>query len=449
METIFALATPLGRSGVAVIRISGAETARALAHFGKHILPEPRKAIYHAFTINSQSPTSNPQSQTIDHGLLLYFPAPHSFTGEDCAEFQLHGSIAVLKRILSELSLLPGFREAEAGEFARRAFLNGKLDLTAAEGLADLIEAETEAQRRQANTAASGETFKYLSHLRGQILKPLALLEAVIDFPDEEIPPSLSREVVELVAEVKTAIAKTIDQSKDAEKIREGFTIVILGPPNVGKSTLLNCLVRREVAIVSDRAGTTRDLIETPLDMKGIPVVFIDTAGIRETEDWVESEGIRRALARAEHADLKLILLDGTQPLDTSTYQLVDAESLIIITKSDLQQKINLAELAIDKGSIFHVSAFHPETLIPLTDKIVNKLTENFSPTTTTPLTRQRHRDHLLRAINELEQFNQEISPELQCERLRRAAAEIGKITGVIQVDEVLDIIFSSFCIGK
>ncbi len=439
-DTIFALATAPGKSGVAVIRISGSDVLKAACHFGYLKNPEPRKAIFHSF---------KREEELVDQGLLLYFPAPHSFTGEDCLEFQIHGSIAVIKKMLMELGGLPGFRQAEAGEFARRAFHQGKLDLTAAEGLADLIEAETEFQRRQATASSAGDASRYFNHLRNEVMQPLALLEAYIDFPEEDIPESVYEEVVGRVSEVNHSIKVALDQLEGAQKIRDGFTVIILGAPNVGKSTLLNALARREVAIVSDQAGTTRDLIEVHLDIYGLPVVVIDTAGIRETEDAIESEGIRRALERAAHADLKLVLFDGTAQPDEGTKALIDSQCLVVMTKGDLANRVRDAELPFDKQKLFWTSARDPQSLSPLVEAIGMHLSHTAPSLETAFVTRQRHREHLLRASQELVKSNEEISLELRCERLRLATNEIGKITGEIQVDELLGIIFSSFCIGK
>lgn len=443
METIFALATAFGRSGVAVIRISGMAATDSLSHFGRSSPPEPRRAIYHSFTLPNTD-------EILDRGLLLFFPAPHSFTGEDCLEFQIHGSIAVIKKMVAELSTLPGFRLAEPGEFARRAFLNGKLDLTGAEGLVDLIDAETEMQRRQASTSALGHAAKFYDQLRFEIVHSLALLEASIDFSEEDIPDSLFAQVAQEVTALQKTIEDILAASAGAEKIREGLTVIILGAPNAGKSTLLNALARRDVAIVSDSAGTTRDMIEVHLDLHGLPVTFIDTAGLRETNDAVESEGIRRALAKAKDADLKLVLFDSTAPLDAVTHEQIDAQSVVVFTKSDQEpQPPRLSEHLPPLSPPIYISASEPDTLSSLLSAIEGRLIEIAPCVETAFVTRQRHRDHLLRSQEQLLLFGSEKSLELQCERLRLAAVEIGKITGHIQVDELLGVIFSSFCIGK
>jgi tRNA modification GTPase len=441
-DTIFALATPFGRSGVAVIRISGSAANDSLSHFGITPLPAPRKAHYCSFIL----PASD---EVLDRGLVLSFPAPHSFTGEDCIEFQIHGSIAVIKKVLAELSGLPHFRMAEPGEFARRAFLNNKFDLTAAEGLVDLIEAETEMQRQQASHSALGHAAKFYNQLRSEIIHSLAFLEAYIDFPDEDIPPSVYAQVEDEVAKVTLTIQTILANSENAEKIREGFTVVILGAPNAGKSTLLNALAKRDAAIVSDRAGTTRDLIEVHLDLHGLPVTLIDTAGIRETSDDIESEGIKRALAKAEHADVKLVLFDSTLPLDPSTRAIIDDTTIVVFTKAEQQKVPSAPPNSMRCLNQLSVSALDSSTLSPLLLAIENHLAIHAKPTEAAVVTRQRHRDHLVAALDQLALFEGEKSLELQCERIRLAAVEVGKITGHIQVDELLGVIFSSFCIGK
>lgn len=442
-STIFALATPMGRSGVAVIRISGKDALTALPFFGYTKTPEPRKAIYHHFTIPNHPTT--PSSNHLDTGLILYFPTPHSFTGEDCLEFQIHGSIAVIKKMLSLLSTLPHFRMAEPGEFARRAFDNGKMDLTAAEGLADLIDAETEWQRQNANYAAQGHVKKVYEQLRQKILTPYALLEAYIDFPDEDIPEETTRAVDGSVREAEEMIRQILAQSVSAEKIREGFTVVILGAPNAGKSSLLNALSQKEAAIVSHRAGTTRDCIEVYLDIDGIPVTLVDTAGIRETADEIESEGIARAKSHAAMADLKLLLKEPSAVLDDEIESLGDENTLCLLTKSDTLPPSSFQS----NEKWIPVSVKHQESLLSLLSLIKSRLSEKLGLANQTYFVRERHRTHLSEALSELSRYHHESDLVLRCERLRLGATEIGKITGVISADEILGVIFSTFCIGK
>jgi tRNA modification GTPase len=450
-ETIFALATPQGRSGVAVIRISGKHAAQAVAHFGYRGNPEPRRAIYHSFTLPSSE--NSHERITLDHGLLIYFPAPHSFTGEDCVEFQLHGSLAVIRKTLAELATLPSFRMAEAGEFARRAFINGKLDLTAAEGLVDLIEAETEWQRVQASRLAQGEAAIFYNRLRNDMMQGLALLEACIDFPDEEIPESLRQEVSEQIRILQTTITQQLAMARGAERIRDGFTVVILGAPNAGKSTLLNALAQREVAIVSERAGTTRDILEVHLDLRGMPVVLLDTAGLRETSDSIEAEGIARALRRAENASLKLVLFDSFVMPDVASREQIDSQTIVVWTKADAEglKKPQNAPFPFHElpWKMVSVSAKDSESVSRLIGVIEEFLSQHQPSQEAAFVTRQRHRALLEEAAECLEAFFGETDLVLQCECLRRASVAVGKITGKIQVDELLGVIFSSFCIGK
>lgn len=458
LNTIYALATPLARSGVAVIRISGKNAIDSLSHFGIMQTPPPRKAMYASFLLPSDRSCPTPESSEIlDRGLVIFFPAPHSFTGEDCIEFQIHGSLAVIKKFLSELSSLPHFRLAEAGEFARRAFQNQKFDLTAAEGLADLIDAETEMQRRLASPSVLGHVAKYYQELRASVLHSLAFLEAYIDFPDEDIPDSVYAQVASEITKIEEQITSLLASSEGAEKIREGFSVVIIGAPNAGKSTLLNALAKRDVAIVSPLAGTTRDMIEIHLDLHGLPVTLIDTAGLRETSDVIESEGVARALKRSEEADLTIALFDQAAPLDPATLSVVTEnttentteKTLVVFTKSDLPKHPSASSDSMRCLESISVCAHTPATLSPLLEKVEHHLRSRVKLTDSAMVSRQRHRDHMMRAAAELSAYPAEKSLELQCERLRLAAAEIGKITGIIQVDELLGVIFSSFCIGK
>jgi tRNA modification GTPase len=335
---------------------------------------------------------------------------------------------------------------AEPGEFARRAFLNNKLDLAQAEGLADLIDAETSAQHRQAIRQMEGETSKRIAALREQIITPLALLEAYIDFPDEEIPEEVLSETTERLAELKQAITKLLDDGGVGEKIRDGLEIVILGAPNAGKSSLLNALARREAAIVSPEAGTTRDLIEIHMDIGGYAATIIDTAGLREAEGSIEAEGIRRARARAANADLKLLVVDSvTLPQSMSEIRgLMDENTLLIATKSDLAPlPANLPFPAIAISTTLGAGMEH--LLSALQSRISAQMDSIASPL----ITRARHREAMAEALSHLAHFSPTAPIELNCEELRLAASAIGKITGKIWVDDVLDLVFSRFCIGK
>ncbi|MDG2032418.1 MAG: tRNA uridine-5-carboxymethylaminomethyl(34) synthesis GTPase MnmE, partial [Rhodospirillales bacterium] len=330
--TIFAVSTGSGRAGIAVIRLSGPSALKAVSSFtGLTDIP-PRKATRVTLT--------DPESEeTLDDGLVLVFPQPKSFTGEDVAELHVHGSRAVLDDVMLALSRQPALRPAEAGEFSRRAFDNGKLDLTAAEGLADLINAETTAQRRQAQRQLRGDLAALYDDWRDRLMKAIALFEAEIDFSDEELPRGLRDEVDAAVKVLETEIKGHVADPDRGRRVRDGFYITVLGAPNVGKSSLVNRLSKRDVAIVSEVAGTTRDVVEVHLDLGGFPVIVADTAGLRDGSDVIENEGIRRARERAETADYRVVLFDGTQlhDLDSETVKMAHAlDTVAVITKSDL-----------------------------------------------------------------------------------------------------------------
>ncbi len=441
LPTIYALASAAGKAGVAVFRISGPAGLAALRFLGVEKALEPRVATL----VKLESRITNHDPRPIDTALALYFPAPHSFTGEDVVELHTHGSRAVTRMLLEALSNIPGLRMAEPGEFARRAFLNGKLDLAQAEGLADLIDADTRSQHAQAMRQLGGETTRRVEALRLAILEPLALMEAYIDFPDEEIPESVLAEATTKVERLRTELADLLDDRGIGEKVREGLEVVILGAPNAGKSSLLNALARREAAIVSPEAGTTRDLIEVPMEIGGFAVTLVDTAGIREASGAIESEGIRRALARAEHADLKLLLCDITTIAEQSADILAkcDENTLVIATKSDLA---SLPALPFPALALSTNTGDGIESLIStLRTEIEARMGSVASPL----ITRARHREAIRAAAEALQRFDAHAPLELTCEELRHAATAIGKITGKIWVDDILDLVFSRFCIGK
>lgn len=434
-ETIYALATPPAKSGVAVVRLSGPRALAVLKELSGFADVTPRHA--HYVTLG-----------TIDKGIALYFNAPHSFTGEDVVELQLHGSIAVIRELFDVLAAMEGLRPAEPGEFSRRAFLNGKMDLLEAEGLADLIAAETGQQKRQAMRQMQGEVSGYFDELRARILKSLAHLEAYIDFPDEEIPESVLSGLSDDIKDLQDIIGSALSDQLRGERLRDGINVVILGAPNAGKSSLLNALAGKDAAIVSARAGTTRDIIEVHMEIAGYPVVLVDTAGIRQSSDEIEEEGVRRALARAAAADIKLVLFDGASvDSDAGSRALLDAEAIPVVTKSDiLIYDINKLKF---KQKIFSISAKNGQGIEALLAEIEKRIVSFFSGAQAPLITRHRHRALLMETKACLEKSLRPAPLELRCEELRLAGQAVGKVTGKIAVDDVLDVIFKSFCIGK
>jgi tRNA modification GTPase len=431
IPTIYALATPPGRAGIAVIRISGANASKTLSSLTT--LPAPREASLR---------TLKDGKNFLDRALCIFFPAPHSFTGEDVVELHLHGGRAVVKSVLDYLGRQGSMRLAEPGEFTRRAFINGKLDLAEAEGLADLINAETESQHIQAIRQYSGENSERFEALRASVIHPLALLEAYIDFPDENIPESVLRDVAIQIDNLRDQIRNLLKDGAIGEQIRSGIEIVLIGAPNSGKSTLINALTKRDIAIVSPEAGTTRDLLEAPLDIGGYKVTLIDTAGIRETTHEVEQQGILRTRSRAREAALKLLLFDTVTETESQSevLALMDKNCIKIYTKCDLKSPPSPA-LAI--------SAKTGAGMEDLIAAIKFWLDEKFTAAPSPLITQARHRRSLESALSALENFSIDAPLEIQCEELRHAAAVIAKITGKIAVDDLLDIIFANFCIGK
>jgi tRNA modification GTPase len=436
-DTIFALSTAAGRAGIAVLRLSGPKAQSALQALAGR-LPAPRRASLARF----RDPASG---EAIDQGLMLLFPAPRSVTGEDVAELHVHGSRAVVAALLDSLGRMRGLRLAEPGEFARRAFLNGKLDLTEVEGLADLIAAETAAQRRQALRQLGGELGRLCEGWRQLLLAIQARLEAAIDFPEEDLPSDLldnaRAEAARLAAEIETQLA----DARRGERLRDGIAVAILGPPNAGKSSLMNALARREVAITSAIAGTTRDVIEVALDLKGYPVVLADTAGLRTARDAIEEEGVRRARARAASADLKLVLLDARQAApDEALGALIDEDALVIANKIDLlpqgdPRPTGMIPLSVKTG----------EGMEDLLARLTAAVAERLAPGNAAVVTRARHRRALEDCVAALARFARAALPELAAEDLRLAVRALGRITGRVDVEDMLDVLFREFCIGK
>jgi len=382
--------------------------------------------------------------EELDDGLALWFPAPHSVTGEDVVELHLHGSRAVLAAVMAGLSRR-GLRLAEPGEFTRRAFLNDKLDLTQAEAVADLAAAETEAQRRQALRQLDGHLGGVYRGWGERLLRLLAHLEAAIDFPDEDLPPEIEREVAEGTRALANEVESHLDDGHRGERLRDGIAVAILGPPNAGKSSILNQLARREAAITSPIAGTTRDVIEVAIDLAGYPVVLADTAGLRDSADVIEQEGLRRALKRAEEAELRLFVFDATRPEDAQgAAAWPGPDTLLVANKIDLASGRDAPPLA----RAIPVSALTGEGLPKLIAALSSRVARSYDGTAPV-LTRARHRQALETALEGLRRSLAADLPELRAEDLRLAWRSLGRITGRVDVEDLLDVIFRDFCLGK
>lgn len=438
-DTIYALSSGRLPAAIGIVRISGSNARVGLETFGVK-LPAPRKAV--------RATLCHPDSrETIDDALALWFPAPHSETGEDVVELHLHGGRAIVAKVFEMLGALDGFRPAQAGEFTRRAVLNGKIDLASAEGLGDLVAAETEAQRRQAMHQFQGALSRKVEHWRGQLIEAMALIEANLDFSDEaDVPSNLLAPSAEIARAILREIETALLDARRGERLREGFSVAIAGPPNAGKSTLLNALAQREAAIVSDRPGTTRDVIEVALDLSGVPVVLIDTAGIRESDDPVELEGINRARARAEAADL-VLWLSAPGDAEFSLPARPDQSVWRIRTKADLIDSDS--QRALNRQDSLAISAKTGAGIDALVARLARQA-ERFAGEPAL-VTRERQKAALAEAAALLAAAV-DAAPageELFAENLRLAARALGRITGRVDVEDVLDKIFSSFCIGK
>jgi len=440
MATIFAPATAAGKAGIAVVRVSGADASASVIALCGHI-PAPRVAT----RVDLKDPANG---ERLDDGLVLWFPGPRSFTGEDVAEFHVHGSRAVVDSILTVLGRLASFRLAKPGEFARRAFAAGKLDLAQTEALADLIAAETRAQARQALRQLGGALGRAVEELRLRILRLRAQAEAEIDFPDEgDVPGGLIATMAPSLDALDRALGDLIEQGARGERLRNGYTVAILGPPNAGKSSLLNRLARREAAIVSSVAGTTRDTIEVHLDLAGWPVTLIDTAGLRELDAddpqaAIEREGMRRARLSAAHADLRLIVLDARTPTLDATLAPYASDALVVHNKIDLA--------AADAAAI-GISAATGAGLAQLENILAGKAAASLGAEDgqAALVTRARHREALVAVQAALRRARLQPQAELIAEELRAAAEALGRIVGRTGVEDVLDLLFGEFCIGK
>ena len=442
--TIYALSTGPGISGVAVIRVSGDETSNVIESLTGKSIPKPRVATLRKINkINT--------SELIDEGIILWFPGPESYTGEDMAEIQVHGSKAVIDALHSSISNIENCRLAEPGEFTKLAFQNGKINLLKAESIADLISSETEIQRQQAIKIMNGRSADQFNFLREKLLKILSHVEAKIDFPDEDLPNDILKEIKKNSDEVLTNIEKILDDQKVGERIREGFKIAILGPTNAGKSSLLNHLSNRDVAIVSEIAGTTRDVIETHLNIDGYPVIVSDTAGIRESKNEIEKKGIKLSLNRAEEADLKLVVVDAKNLEFTDVLKgLLDENAILVINKSDLLE--GDIDPEIKKLNYVFISIKENLNIDELILKIKNNLKNKFITSDDILITRERHRQHLEQCLEHLKNFNKKNEVEdfdKAAEDLRLATRHLGMIVGKVDVEEILGSIFNDFCIGK
>ena len=442
--TIYALSTGPGISGVAIIRVSGPETKIVISKLTNGIFPEPRVA-----TLKKINKIKT--NELIDEGLILWFPAPQSYTGEDMAEFHVHGSRSVVEALHSSIAQVENCRLAEPGEFTKIAFQNDKINLLQAESIADLISSETEIQRQQAIKIMTGQNSSKFISWRERLLKILSNVEAKIDFPDEDLPDDVLNDIKINSDKIKFEIQKTLNDQKVGERIREGFKIAIIGPTNAGKSSLLNYLSRREVAIVSEIAGTTRDVIETHLNIDGLPVVVSDTAGIRDSKDEIEKKGIRLALKRAEDADLNIVVIE---PKSTHfacfLKDLVTKKSIIVINKSDLG--IDDIVYEFKKINPIYISLKEEKNLDNLIFAIKEKLKNQFIKSEDILITRERHRQHLEQCVLHLDNFKQKNKAEdidKAAEDLRLATRHLGMIVGKVDVEEILESIFNDFCIGK
>ena len=443
--TIYALSTGPGLSGLAVIRISGSECKNVLKKLTGSNELTPRRA-----TLKNINKIEN--NELIDRGIVLFFPSPESYTGEDMLEFHVHGSRAVIDSLLFEISKVANCRLAEPGEFTKIAFQNAKIDLLEAESISDLIASETEIQRRQALDIMSGNQGKKYENWRKKLLMVLSNIEAKIDFPEEELPINILDETKKISKDVCNEIKKVLDDQRVGERIREGFKIAILGPANAGKSSLLNHLSRREVAIVSEIAGTTRDVIETHLNLDGYPVVISDTAGIRDAKDEIEKKGVKLALKKAEDADLNIVVIEPKSGYFTGVLKgLVSSDkTILVVNKSDLDTK-NI-EKELRKFNPIYISIKEDLNIDKLILEIREKLKNKFISTEDTIITRARHRQHLLECVQNLESFEKKNSAEdfdKAAEDIRLATRHLGMIVGKVDVEEILGSIFSDFCIGK
>jgi tRNA modification GTPase len=442
--TIYALSTGPGVSGVAIVRISGPEASKVIESLTCKEIPNPRTATLRKINyINT--------SELIDEGIIIWFPGPESYTGEDMAEIHVHGGKAVVLALQKEIAKVKNCRLAEPGEFTKLAFQNGKINLLKAESIADLISAETEIQRLQAVKIMKGKSSQKFNDLREKLLKLLSFVEAKIDFPEEDLPEENLKKINKDSLDVLKEINKILNDQKVGEIIREGFKIAILGPTNAGKSSLLNNLSNREAAIVSEIAGTTRDVVETHLNIDGYPVILSDTAGIRDSKNEIEKKGIKLSLKKAENADLKLVVVEA-KSIDLSGFlsDLLKNNAILVVNKSDLlKEKL---DPEISKFNHVLISLKDNLNIDKLISKIKNNLKNKFISEEDILITRERHRQHLVQCAEHLKNFsnkNDKKDFDKAAEDLRLATRHLGMIVGKVDVEEILGSIFNDFCIGK
>ncbi|MGY6660699.1 MAG: tRNA uridine-5-carboxymethylaminomethyl(34) synthesis GTPase MnmE [Glycocaulis sp.] len=439
-DTIFALASGSGRAGVAIVRVSGPDAGPALAALAGG-LPDPRRAALRSLNARDGS--------LIDRALLLWFPAPRSFTGEDVAEFHIHGGPAVIEALIEAL-MAEGLRPAEPGEFSRRAFAHGQMDLTEAEGLADLIDAETQTQRQQALAQMGGALGSLYGEWRDALIDTLAAIEGEIDFPDEDdVPEGLSERAGPPLEALCASMRAHLADNHRGERVRDGFTIAVIGAPNAGKSSLINYMAQRDAAIVSDIPGTTRDIIEVRLIRAGFVVYMADTAGLREASDVIEAEGVRRALARAESADMRCLMIDVSRETpDEATFAMLRAGDVALLNKTDL---VSVNAPVPEGVAAFAVSVKTASGLDAFNAWLDDELVARLGGAEAAPLSRARHRQLVERALGSLEEALSLLSsrPELAGAEVNRAIRALGELTGAVDIEDVLDRVFSQFCIGK
>ncbi len=442
--TIFALSSGPGISGVAIIRVSGPDTSKVIELITERELPKARLA-------SIRKIKKIRTSELIDEGIILWFPGPQSYTGEDMAEIHIHGGKAVILAIQNEIAKIENCRLAEPGEFTKLAFQNGKINLLKAESIADLIAAETEIQRSQAIKIMKGKSSNKFNEIREKLIKLLSFVEAKIDFPDEDLPEDNLKKIKKDSLDVINEIDKILDDQKVGEIIREGFKIAIIGPTNAGKSSLLNNLSNREVAIVSEIAGTTRDVVEAHLNIDGYPVIISDTAGIRDSKDEIEKKGIKLSLKKAENADLKLVVVDAKSVnLSPFLSDLLKENAILVLNKSDLLK--NRLDQDFLKFEHVLISLKNNLNIDKLIYKIKNNLKNRLISKEDILITRERHRQHLIQCVGYLKEFlnkNDKKDFDKAAEDLRLAIRHLGMIVGKVDVEEILGSIFNDFCIGK